>query len=72
MKLNGWQRLWVVFSTLLVLFSLVLVPLIYVSEGTPLTVNLWLIFVAVAIGWPVAVYAIGFIIAWVIRGFRSL
>lgn len=70
MNLNGWQRLWIVFSALIVLFLLVVAPLMYVSEDVPLTANLWFTLFAFAIGWLIVVYAIGWTIGWIIRGFR--
>jgi hypothetical protein len=58
-------------SALIILLFLVVAPLIYVSEGLPLTANLWLKLFAFAIGGPIVVYAIGWTIGWIFRGFRG-
>jgi len=62
MRLNGWQRLWVLLT---VLWSL-LMALIAPDSNDPLSTKLalWLIP-------PLAFYAFGWAVAWVRRGFAS-
>ncbi len=63
MKLNGWQRLWVVAAVVWSLVCLVVVVGLGVDD--------WLGFMVY--GWvtpAIAVYALGWGIGWALRGFR--
>lgn len=67
MKLNGWQRLWVFLSIPFVLIGLGLViGGFFSTDGLVFMfwTGVWL-----AIGWPLTMYACGWGIAWVRRGF---
>ncbi len=63
MRLNGWQRLWVLIAGIWTL--LVASFVIDVGVGSPLSTFAW---------WaipPLSLYALGWAIAWVRRGFSG-
>ena len=64
MRLNGWQRLWVVF---LVPWVILLVILVGEDAGSGDA----LYYAVIAILPPIAVYIFGMGIAWAIRGFKK-
>ena len=63
MKLNGWQRLWVVMTLSWIIFVAVLAY--RASEG----VSLFHVFKESLI-LPIALYLLGLLVAWVIRSFK--
>jgi len=64
MRLNGWQRIWVVASVPIVLGS--------VAGAMPSEYSDWKPWnIAAGVAFCVALYAIGFAVAWVRRGFRG-
>jgi hypothetical protein len=71
MKLNGWQRLWVFVSVPFVLAGIgsIIAGLTVFEEG--LSAHDLLLGIWIAFGWPLSLYAIGWGIAWIRRGFRE-
>lgn len=67
MKLNGWQRLWMLVSAPFVILGAVVLYWGVVNENP---IDLWAGFSMTLIG-PLAVYIIGWGVAWVRRGFRN-
>ena len=68
MRINGWQRLWLVASILWAVVILLLAGILQSNgdqtvNGTLLVVRLWIVPVA-------AVYVFGLGLAWVRRGFQ--
>jgi len=66
MRLNGWQRLWVVLCVLWLLFASLVAFLDDPGWDVQGLLDILLIWFVP----PIAVYALGLMSAWVIRGFR--
>jgi hypothetical protein len=73
--LNGWQRLWLVISTPFFFVWTVIMPvteLLSDSRGYHATADeAWVMFMMNGVGWPVFIYAVGWSIARIRRGFRE-
>jgi hypothetical protein len=70
MKLNGWQRLWVVAILFWALGLMAFTGVLFLDIGTAD----WDIVRTAALVWVVssiALYGIGYAVAWAIRGFKS-
>lgn len=67
MKLNGWQRLWVVLSAI---WLCVWAPIGY-AVWYPMPWSMFGWWALLNLGPPMATYALGLAIAWVIRGFKE-
>lgn len=67
MKLNGWQRLWIVLSAPFVIGAAIgaILSVVHGEFGF-----LWFS-IAAGIVWPALMYAFGWTIVWVRRGFRG-
>ena len=75
MKLNGWQRLWVLLSVLWVLGSVLssvlsVLDLGVLSLAEDATGKTFL-FMGILFAPPLALYILGFAVEWVIWGFRN-
>ena len=76
MKVNGWQRLWIVVTAIWAVFYACLLFYFYrtavvdvaVSDYLPRALAYWFFFVFVL---AALIYGVGWIAAWVIRGFRG-
>ena len=66
MVLNGWQRLWVLSSALWVAFIA-----LQLSRGTVTVTEVLTYGAAWSLLPPAALYAIGLLAAWVVRGFTN-
>jgi hypothetical protein len=66
MVLNGWQRLWIVLSVLWVAFIA-----LQFSRGTVTVTEVLTYGTAWAVVPPAALYAIGRLAGWVVRGFTD-
>lgn len=66
MKLNGWQRAWVVVSV-----PWLVIWLFPIFRGDPMFPWERSALVMHAIGWPILLYVGGLAVRWVIRGFRK-
>jgi hypothetical protein len=67
MKLNGWQRLWIFISVPFVLWGLLLVASgLKELNGGEVGIGL-----SIAVLFPLFMYAVGWGMAWVRRGFKE-
>ena len=64
MKLNGWQKLWVVMTLSWIIFVVVF------AYKAGEEVNLQMFMESLIL--PVALYFLGLLVSWMIRGFKSL
>lgn len=71
MKLNGWQRLWVVVSVpMFLLGALNLYTEVAYRDGENIR-NVMNFFLVFGVGAPLALYAAGWIFVWIKRGFTD-
>lgn len=68
MKLNGWQRLWVFVSVPIFIVGVVAFVMELVSESQYADPTSPIL---AAVLWPAFLYAFGWGVAWVRRGFRG-
>jgi hypothetical protein len=73
-KINGWQRLWIVAISIwavvyaCLLFYWAAEARVAVADFLPRALAYWFFFVFV---FAALIYGVGWIVAWVIRGFRG-